>query len=155
MIKKVLIVYASNSGSTFLVGEIIASTLGEQYEVAIQQARDTMPTDLQKYDLLLFGSPSWSVQGKEAFPHEAIIDFMARCADEQVIDKPCAAFGCGDSSYTLFCGAVNQLERFIAQIKGKKITNSLKIDGYFFNLAGNEELTREWARELLQKISAL
>lgn len=152
MTKNILIVYASNSGSTFLVGEIIAKTLSEKYKVDLKKASNTSADDLEKYDVIILGSPSWSVLGKEAFPQEAMLAFMERCVDRKFLDKQCAAFGCGDSAYTLFCGAVNQLERFIMQIKGRKIMESLRIDAYYFKLKENEELAKQWAGELLKKI---
>ncbi len=155
MIKNILIVYASYSGSTFLVAETITETLRKKYKVVMQKAADTFPDDLQKYDVIIFGSPSWSVLGKEAFPHESMSALMDECAGRKYIDKYCAAFGCGDSTYTLFCGAVNQLERFISEIKAKKITESLRIDAYYFKLEENEELVQRWADELLTKIKKL
>jgi flavodoxin len=154
MSKKIIIVYASNSGSTFLVGEIIAHILGRKHQVVMQKAAATSPNDLLQYDIAIFGSPSWSASGLgEGFPQETMIAFIKSCVGLDLSGKKCAAFGCGDSSYTLFCGAVNQLEKFIVDLKGSRLTNSLRIDGYFFDLPKNIALAKKWAQTLLSKIS--
>ena len=154
MSKKIVIVYASNSGSTFLVGEIIADILGRKHKIVIQKAVDTRPDDLLKYDIFIFGSPSWSAPGLgEGFPQETMTAFIKSCAGVDLSGKKCAAFGCGDSSYTLFCGAVNQLEKFMADLKGDRLINSLRIDGYFFDRPKNIALVKKWARSLLSKIA--
>ncbi|MFA5154927.1 MAG: flavodoxin domain-containing protein [Patescibacteria group bacterium] len=153
MSKRVIIVYASNSGATFLVAEIIARVLKRRYQVTMQKAAATQPVDLEQYDVLLFGSPSWRVPGRgDGFPQETMLDFMRRCAGREFPGQQCAAFGCGDSSYTLFCGAVNQLEKFLFDLKAKRVSDSLRIDGYFFDREKNMALAERWAEELLQKI---
>uniref|UniRef100_UPI0027BA3A6F flavodoxin domain-containing protein n=1 Tax=Desulfobulbus sp. TaxID=895 RepID=UPI0027BA3A6F len=44
-------------------------------------------------------------------------------------DKKVAVFGCGDSSYTHFCGAVDQLQEKVEAMGGKVVNDPLKIDG--------------------------
>ncbi|MFA5886304.1 MAG: flavodoxin domain-containing protein [Patescibacteria group bacterium] len=154
MSKKIIIIYASNSGSTFLVGEIIAHILGRKHQVVMQKAADTSPDDLLKYDIFILGSPSWSTPGLgEGFPQETMLAFIKSCAGLDLSGKQCVAFGCGDSSYTLFCGAVNQLEKFMADLKGTRLINSLRVDGYFFDLPKNIALVKKWAQALLAHIS--
>jgi len=154
MTKNILIVYASNSGSTFLVGEMIKNYLSKKYTVAMQTAAMTQPDDLEKYDIILLGSPSWHVLSRgDGFPQETMLAFMERCAGRSFPDKRFAAFGCGDSDYTLFCGAVFRLETFIGKLQGQKIMEPLKVDSYFFRPVEGDKQVEQWAGELMKKIS--
>jgi len=154
MSKKIIIVYASNSGSTFLVGEIIAHILGRKHQVVMQKAADTHPDDFLQYDIFILGSPSWSVPGQGySFPQETMLSLIKSCVGLDLSGKQCAAFGCGDSSYTLFCGAVNQLEKFMFDLKSTRVIDSLHVDKYFFDRPKNIALTENWAQVLLTKIS--
>ncbi|HLL60788.1 MAG TPA: flavodoxin domain-containing protein, partial [Candidatus Nitrosocosmicus sp.] len=66
-----------------------------------------------------------------------------------------AVFGCGDSSYTNFCGAVLHLEEFVQKTGGKLVTDSLRIDGFFFDMDKSINLTKEWTKRLNDKINGL
>ncbi len=156
MKKKIIIVYASNSGGTYLVGRTLQAMLAPKYEVILKKAALTSPSELQNYDGILLGSPSWRVKGHgDGSPQETMIAFMEKAAGEQYNNKPCAIFGCGDRSYTYFCGAVDHLEKFAETHALKKIRPSLRIDGYFFDLLNNEQRVKEWGKNLLQELSRL
>jgi flavodoxin len=156
MKKKVLIVYASNSGGTFLVAEAIQKVLGKKHQVAMQKAADTKPDDLYKYDVLIFGSPSWHIAGMgDGLPQETMLALTRKCAGKKLPNKQSAIFGCGDRAYTFFCGAVSYLENFAASVGAERIIDSLRIGGYFFDLEKNEKIVQKWAAELIKKISAL
>jgi flavodoxin len=43
--------------------------------------------------------------------------------------RKAAVFGCGDSSYTYFCGAVDAIEDKVKELGGELISDGLKIDG--------------------------
>ena len=153
MSSKAIIVYASNSGATFLVAETIARVLKRRLTVTIQKSADTKPADLKKYDILIFGSPSWDIVGRgNGLPQETMLDFIESCAGQKFPGKLCAAFGCGDSSYSSFCAAVYRLEKLISDLEGKRVVDSLRIDGYFFNLKENSALAESWAKNLLKHL---
>ena len=80
------------------------------------------------------------------------LSVAARGESSEVADKSFAVFGCGDKSYLHFCGAVDELEGFVAQVKGKTASESLKIDGFFFDLEGNTEKIESWAAGLTAKM---
>jgi flavodoxin len=154
MKKNILIVYASNSGANFLVAEAIKKILDRQHAVVMQKAVDTNPEDLQNFDLVILGSPSWRIPGMgDGLPQETMLALIKKCAGKKLPEKQFAVFGCEDKSYTFFCGAVNFLENFVASVQGKKIIDSLRINGYFFNLEKNEDMVQKWGTELLGKIN--
>lgn len=149
---KILLVYATNSGSTYLVSERIRVILARRFSIQAQKAADTRPTDLRKYNLIILGTPSWSVEGHEGYPHETVLALIRGLNREAVSRQRFALFGCGDTSYTYFCGAVDYLEKWVADSGGTQVGPSLRIDGYFFDLVRHEHLTDEWARKLTKTV---
>jgi flavodoxin short chain len=79
------------------------------------------------YDLVLLGCSTW---GDEEI--EISNDFEPLLADldkSGLSGKQVAVFGCGDSSYTHFCGAVDLIERKAEELGAQLVAGSLKIDG--------------------------
>lgn len=147
---RVLIIYATNSGSTFLVSEIIAKEfIASKHSVVIKLAAEVTPSDLTASEVVLWGSPSWDYKGEEGCPHHQIIALMERWKAENFTGWPMAIFGCGDSSYTYFCGAVDHLEKFITERGSVLICPSLRIDGFYFTQAANCGLAHLWAEQLI------
>lgn len=146
---KIVIIYASNSGSNYQVSGIVATALKKKHAVTVLRARDTKIEHLTNADLVILGSPSWLYLGQEGMPPEAMSECMARLSSAKFTGKPFAIFGCGESAYTNFCGAVGHLEEFVAQINGYLICPSLKIDGYFFDEIKNSATAKVWAECLL------
>ncbi len=145
---KILLVYATNSGGTFLSGKIIKEVLQETDTVLMKKIEEVEVKEFGNYDLIIFGSPSWDFGKKQGQPHEKFLQFIAENRDKSFSGKKFAVFGCGDSSYTYFCGAVDNLEMFIKELKGELVIDSLKIDGYFFDLNKNTKLVDAWAKKL-------
>ena len=76
---KIIIFYASNSGSTYLTGQIIQEVLeNADNEVILKHARHSVPQDLKDFEFVIFGSPSWKVEGKEGQPHEFMQEFLGK-----------------------------------------------------------------------------
>jgi flavodoxin I len=146
---KILLTYATNSGSTYLVSNIIKETL-QQYKHSVLQktANETTLEDLKEADLVIIGSPSWLVEEKQGMPHETILELMKRFSTPEAKQKRFAVFGCGDSSYTLFCGAVSQIEEVVSKVGGTQVMPSLRIDGFYFNLDDTQEQAYAWAQVL-------
>ena len=57
--------------------------------------------------------------------------------------------------YTHFTGAVTVLEKFVDTLGGKRITGSLRIDGFYFNQPENEKTVEKWAEKLSSAIASL
>jgi len=148
----IVIVYATNSGSCFLVAEMLTKILSKKHNVTVQTAQHTKPSDLEKFDCIILGSPSWSFEKHEGYPHEAIVALIQKAEKKDFSEKLFAIYGCGDTSYTFFCGAVDHLVDFVLKVGGKQLVEPLRIDGYFFDPQKNNELVEKWTRELLKKI---
>ncbi len=145
----ILIAYATYSGGTQAASEFLNQTLtGLGHTVTVKMISEVSFEDSLTYDLRIFGSPSWDNDGLEGQPHMDFVTFMNNSVDKKFAGKPVAVFGLGDSSYGHFCGAVDIIEEFVKKAEGKLVVESLKIDGYLFNMDSNNQLLTEWANKL-------
>ena len=123
-----LIVYGSTTGNTEYVAEVAERVLAETgTSVTLLNAADASAKGLcDGYDLVLFGCSTW---GDDSI--ELQDDFIPLFDDFDSINakgKKVAVFGCGDSGYTYFCGAVDAIEQRLDGL-GAKVVDTLKIDG--------------------------
>ena len=146
----ILIVYATNSGGTYLAGERILRILqGGGHDVELVEAKNVRPSVLKKYSLVIFGSPTWHIGGAEAMPQEFMLALLEQMRRESTTVERYAAYGCGEKSFTIFCGAVDYIDTVLKGLGAKKIVPSLKLDGYYFHLLENQKIVDKWASELL------
>ncbi len=151
----ITLVYATNSGTTQTVAQMIADGLTQAaHTVTLKQVNETTPEDMSAAGAIIFGSPSWDFDGKEGQPHEDYPPFMEKMKGQVFENKPFAVFGLGDSSYKYFCGAVDHLEEFVKSMKGNLVTASLRIDNYYQDANGNNEKVNAWTEELKKKFTA-
>lgn len=125
----VLIVYGSTTGNTTAVAEMVEETLkGAGASVTLLDAADADAAGLcNGHDLVLFGCSTWGDDEIELQP-----DFGSLFDEFDNIGakgKKTAVFGCGDSSYTYFCGAVDAITEKLEQLGATLVTDGLKIDG--------------------------
>lgn len=153
--KKVLICYATHSGSSFEIAEFVGEILSKNFAVTIQKAFLSKADDLLKYDFVVMGSGSWKVDGHEGYPQPALYDLLAKAKEVNLKNKPFAFFGCGDNSYTQFCGVVDYLENFVKAVEGVKVADSLRVDSFFFDLKKNVRLVETWAESLNKALMRL
>ena len=141
---KTLILYGSLTGNTQYVAEQISEFLTQSgIEHEIMNANSFSVKDVLNYDLLLLGSSTWD-DGILQYDFDA---FFQEVQDFDFTDKKIAVFGCGDSSYEHFCGAVDTNEKFWQEKGAIKLINSLKIDG-FPQQEPNLELLQKWLADL-------
>lgn len=152
---KVLIIYATNSGGTYVVSQLIKDTLSPKHEVAVKKTTEVLPAETGAFDLIILGSPSWNFGGKEGQPHETMLALLNSLKTQKFSGKKFALYGCGDSSYTHFCGAVDELEQFAEEVDGRLVLPSLKIDGFYFDLEKNVAAVKAWATKLEGKLTWL
>lgn len=146
---RILVTYATNSSSTKTVSNIISEILVKNtHTVTHKDIREIANEELPKYDLLIFGSPSWNYNKLEGQPHEFFTKFMTENADLHLPEKKFAIFGLGDTAYMNFCGAVIHLEEFVAKIGGVLMAPSLKIDGFYFHENENRDKVISWTQNL-------
>ncbi len=140
-----LIIFGSTTGNTEFTAETIQAGLSDKgYDVTLTNVSDAEVSVLnEKYDLYLLGSSTWGddeIEFQEDF--EPFYENMN--SDLNLEGKSFALFGCGDSSYTYFCGAVDELEAKVEKLGGKVVCPSLRIDG-----DPEEEEIQEWVQDVI------
>ena len=148
----ILLVYATNSGTTQAIAQIVSDALTQQgHTVTIKEAAHAAPEDFASAQAVILGSPSWDFDGKEGQPHEDFLPLMDKMKGQQVA-KPFAIFGLGDTSYKYFCGAVDHLEEFVKTLQGNLLVPSLRIANYYTNLDQATQAVNTWITTLGEKI---
>lgn len=129
MTTKTLIIYGSTTGNTQMVAEKIGEILKEnKLNVTIEDASDiSVEGFCENYDLIVMGASTWGQEEIEL--QEDFDDIYDNFENFGINKKKIAVFGCGDSDYKYFCGAVDKITEKAEECGGIAITNSLKIDG--------------------------
>lgn len=151
---KITIIYATNTGNTYLAAQIIRDMLSSNHDVDMVNALDAKPQHLTSADLVLIGSSSWDWQGKEGHPIQSMIDYLESLDINQIKDKQFAVFGCGDRDFKLFCGAVDRITDFIQAGGGNIIHDPLKIDKLYIDILNKIEKAKDWAKDLNSQLSS-
>ncbi|MCP4575328.1 MAG: flavodoxin [Deltaproteobacteria bacterium] len=126
---KVLIVYGSTTGNTESVAEKINDIFEEKdWDTVFKNVDETSVEELSwDYDLLLLGASTWGDEEIEI--QEDFTEFYENMDSVSLSGKKAAVFGCGDSSYTHYCGAVDVIGEKLEKMGGVLPFESLKIDG--------------------------
>lgn len=125
----VLIVYGSTTGNTETVANDIAGIIkGAGHAVTVLDAGSAKAAGLcAGYDCVLFGCSTWGDDAIEL--QDDFIPLFDAFDSIGASGVKVASFGCGDSSYTYYCGAVDSINEKLEQLGGKMIAQGLKIDG--------------------------
>ncbi len=147
----ILLTYATYSSGTRVAGECVAQALTEAgHSVSIKEVAELNPEDMNAYELIIMGSPSWYNHEKDGMPHEDFIIFSEKAKGKSFEGKKFAVYGLGDKTYAHFCGAVDYLENFIKEIKGTLKAQSIRVDSFFNDESAKEQALKDWARTLVQ-----
>lgn len=141
---KLLILYATNSGSTEMAANEIMQHLSNHHEVTLKRVNEATADDIKNAEAVILGSPSWDHQGKDGQPHDDFFTFKDTIDSTVFSGKPVAIFGCGDSSYKTYNGSVDELTQWVTGWGSKIIVEPLKMDKYYYQLAQNQELIQKW-----------
>ncbi|MEB4860814.1 flavodoxin [Priestia megaterium] len=122
---KILIAYASMSGNTEEIAELIKSNFEPfDYDIDIEKIEHLDIQKLVEYDGILLGVYTW---GNGDLPYE-VEDFYDEIENVDLTGKKAAIFGSGDRSYPEFCAAVDLLEEKL-ELSGLEIVQKgLKIE---------------------------
>ncbi len=125
----VLIVYGSTTGNTEQVAERIGAVLGTQgHSVTLKNVADASVDVLGgDFDLTLLGSSTWGDEEIEFQDDFAL--FYEELDNARLQGKKVGLFGCGDSDYEHFCGAVDLLEKKMEELGAVVVNEPLHIDG--------------------------
>ncbi len=155
MNRALTIVYASTSGHTEFVVDVLMNALNEEQQLRIvkQRAETTQPEDMLKADVLLLASSTWNTGNVEGqlnpYMHELLMD---RAATLDLAGKPVAAIGLGDERYYFTAKAADRLTDYVRMHQGRLLLPTLKIVNEPY---GQEEKVLAWAKELASSISKL
>lgn len=142
---KALIVFGSTTGNTEGVADDIGKILNKSgIPTQIKNAAEVTPTGLADgYDTVIMGCSTWGEEDIEL--QDDFVDIYENMDKVGLTGKKVAVFGCGDSSYTHFCGAVDVIEKKAESLGGRIIVGSLKIDG-----DPEDSEVEAWAAEVMR-----
>ncbi|WP_321492006.1 flavodoxin [uncultured Desulfobacter sp.] len=140
-----LIIFGSTTGNTESVAETIKRDLSKaDYTVKIINVADVDVDILNEaFDLYLLGSSTWGDDEIE-FQEDFVSFYENMNGDIKLSGKKFAVFGCGDSSYQYFCGAVDALEERLGKLGATLVCESLRIDG-----EPDESDVNEWTQDVI------
>jgi flavodoxin short chain len=126
---KALIVFGSTTGNTEATADQISEVLsGKGLAVTLKNVTDAKVAELGgDYDITILGASTWGEDEIEF--QEDFEPFYEDMDSANLKDKKVAVFGCGDSSYEYYCGAVDQLEAKVSELGGTLVNEPLRIDG--------------------------
>ncbi len=127
--KKVAIIFGSTMGNTESASQIIETAISNKgLATTLMNVAGLAVNELEKdCDLILLGSSTWGDEEIEL--QEDFAEFYENMDQVNLANRKFAVFGCGDRSYTHFCGAVDAIEQKVEQTGGTLVYESLKIDG--------------------------
>jgi len=143
---KILVVYASMTGNTEEMAEAIVEGAKEAgAEVVSKEAFDATADELNHYDAIIIGAYTW---GDGELPDE-FLDFFEEMDGLDLSGKKAAVFGSGDTSYPIYCGAVDTIEAKLKELGAEITGECIKFE---YN-ASEEE--KEQGRRLGRQIAGL
>ncbi|MFC4104213.1 flavodoxin [Paenibacillus xanthanilyticus] len=121
----ILVVYASLTGNTEEAAEVIAAAAREAgADTVLKEAFDANAEELLQYDGIIIGAYTW---GDGELPDE-FLDFYDGMAGLDLTGKKAAVFGSGDTSYPIYCGAVDTIENKLKELGAEVVCESLKFE---------------------------
>ncbi|WP_035240595.1 flavodoxin [Desulfobacter vibrioformis] len=140
-----LIIYGSTTGNTESVADTISTDLSKANYIVKKINVSDVDVDIlnEAFDLYLLGSSTWGDDDIE-FQEDFAPFYENMNGDLNLSGKRFAVFGCGDSSYEYFCGAVDAIEERLEKLGATLVCESLKIDG-----EPEESEINEWTQDVI------
>ena len=144
---KTLIVYGSTTGNTESVSDDIAKILEKSgHSVEIRSADDVSVDGMADgFDAVFLGCSTWGEDEIEL--QDDFIPIFEDLDKAGLSGKKVAVFGCGDSSYEYFCGAVDVIEEKAEGLGAVMLGDTLKIDG-----DPDTDEVNSWAESMIAKM---
>lgn len=122
---KIIIIYASLTGNTEEIAELIAEgARSAGAEVSMKLVDECNAVSLLEADGYLLGAYTW---GDGELPDE-FVPFIEEMEELDLKGSRAAVFGSGDTGYPIYCGAVDELERVAKEQGAVLMQESLKIE---------------------------
>ncbi|PKR83369.1 flavodoxin [Heyndrickxia camelliae] len=149
--KKILIIYASMTGNTEVMAEILEQSLLEEgLEVTVKEALRAKPKEMLKYDGILLGA--YTYEGGEIGD-----EFMLFYEEMDQIDltgKLMAVFGSGDTFYQdTYCVAVDIIIEKLIELGANVVLEGLKVD--LIPEGEDEERCLKFGKDFAEKVKEL
>ena len=143
---KVLIVYGSTTGNTETAAGIVEGVFTKEgHGVTSMDASKTKAAGLcSGYDCVLFGCSTWGDDSIEL--QDDFIPLFDAFDSIGAKGVKTAVFGCGETGYTYFCGAVDAIEERLKELGASVVVSGLKIDGDPQDAKSDIE---DWAKDVL------
>jgi flavodoxin I len=148
-------IYASTSGHTEYVLEVLSQALAEQktpVSYTSVRAELATPEDFSKGDLLLLGSGTWNIDGTEGQLNPYMHTLLHKTASTVDLKKrSCATLALGDKHYYYTGRAGEHLRKFILSHSGLASAPSFMLTEEPY---GQEEKIKQWAQKLVTFLQA-
>ena len=123
---KALIVYASMTGTTKGIAELLAEQLRElKVEVLLEVCTEVYPKEFQDFDICVMATYTYVSDG--ALPEEAE-DFFYDLEEVDLTGKIFGVLGSGDLIYDKFCPAVDDFDKQFEKTHATRGAATLKIN---------------------------
>ncbi len=146
---RALIVYASMTGTTEGIAELLAQDLQAlKIDVLIEECTEVHPNEFVDYDICVMATYTYGSDG--ALPEEAE-DFYFDLEEVNLIGKIFGVLGSGDRIYEKFCPSVDDFDKQFERTRATRGAKTLKI-----NLSPNQtdkENIKQFAENLVTAYS--
>ena len=124
-----LVIYGSTTGNTESAAHTIAKVMAANGLKTITKNVSAVGLSdfAQGYEIIVLGCSTWGDDDIEL--QDDFAEFYEGMDDLDLSGQKLAVFGCGDSSYPHFCGAVDLLEEKLESLGADLVAEGLKIDG--------------------------
>ena len=125
--KRILILYASSTGNTEEIARLLNKSLDkDHFEVTLKnlEMEESEAKLLLEYDGILFGTYTYD-DGDLPFETEVFSDYLDTI---DLSGKVIGLFGSGDTSYSQFCQAVEEMKENFRRTQAVVIDTTVKID---------------------------
>lgn len=145
---RVSIIYASLSGNTKLVSNIVEKELTDRgFNVSsVNILEESFTYDLFDADLLVIGSYTW---GNGKTPEKVIEMLRETIKDKDLSYPPTAVFGTGETQWTHFCRAVDEITYHVS--KHTNFIGNLKIEQSPLN--GQTHKVKKFVQDIIKEMT--
>jgi len=125
MKEKIYIIYASNTGNTETLAQMIKEHLS--VPATVVSVTDVNLDDMSNSDLVLFGSSTWGYGNLQ----DDFEEFIEQMTPGRLAGKNVAVFGCGDQDNfeDMFCHATDIIREKALECGANIVAENLRING--------------------------